>query len=153
MSLLDSLSVPAIVFLFAASSLVGYEVGFRLGRWWQDRMPGEQEGPTGVLVGGLLGLMAFLLAVTMGMASDRFDNRRGLVVEEATAIGAAYLQADYLPQPSRDGLKEVLREYLPLRIATGESPRSKRTRRDPWSCSRTCGRSFAAAAESATALT
>lgn len=148
MSLLDSLSVPAIVFLFAASSLVGYEVGFRLGRWWQDRMPGEQEGPTGVLVGGLLGLMAFLLAVTMGMASDRFDNRRGLVVEEANAIGAAYLQADYLPQPSRDGLKEVLREYLPLRIATGDvaqvqanAARSVELQQDMWAI-------VAAAAES-----
>lgn len=116
MSVLDSLSVAAILVLFAVFSLVGYEVGFRLGRWWQDREPGEQEGPTGVIVGGLLGLMAFVLAITMGMASDRFDARRGMVLTEANAITAAYLQADYLPQPGRDELKELLREYLPLRI-------------------------------------
>jgi hypothetical protein len=119
-SFLDSLSVPAFVVLFAGASLACYEVGFRVGRWWQDREPGEQEGPTGVIVGGLLGLMAFLLAVTMGMASDRFDNRRGLVLEEANSIQAAYLQADYLPQPQRDELKALLRQYLPLHIATDD---------------------------------
>jgi hypothetical protein len=117
---LDSLSIPAIVVLFALVSLACYEVGFRLGRWWQDREPGEQEGPTGVIVGGLLGLMAFLLAVTMGMASERFDTRRGLVMEEANAIRAAYLQADYLPEASADELKELLREYAPLRIASND---------------------------------
>ena len=63
-------------------------------------MPGEQEGPTDMLVGALLALMAFLLAVTMGMASDRFDARRGIVLAEANAIGKAYLQADYLPEPA-----------------------------------------------------
>src|SRR6186997_765735 len=99
MSFLDTWSIPAIALLFAVVSLVCYEIGFRIGRWWQDREPGEQEGPTGVIVGGLLGLMAFLLAVTMSMASDRFDTRRGLVVSEANAITASYLQADYLPEP------------------------------------------------------
>ena len=120
MSFLDGLSIPAIVVLFAVVSLVCYEVGFRLGRWWQDREPGEQEGPTGVIVGGLLGLMAFLLAITMGMASERFDTRRGLVMEEANAIRAAYLQADYLPPASGDELKVLLAEYAPRRIASND---------------------------------
>ena len=84
-------------------------------------MPGEQEGPTGVLVGALLGLMAFLLAITMGMASDRFDARRGNVLLEANAIATAYLQADYLTDPEADQMKELLREYLPLRIITGDT--------------------------------
>src|SRR3954469_15790255 len=102
---LDSLSVPLIVALFVVISLAFFEFGLRIGRWWQDREPGEQEGPTGVLVGALLGLFAFLLAITMGMAADRFDQRRGLVVAEANAIGKAYLEADYLPQVQADQLK------------------------------------------------
>jgi hypothetical protein len=84
-------------------------------------MPGEQEGPTDMLVGSLLALMAFLLAVTMGMASDRFDARRGTVLAEANAIGTAYLQADYLTDPQAEEMKELLREYLPLRIADDPS--------------------------------
>lgn len=118
--LLDSYPIAAIFVLFAIVTLVCFELGFRIGRWWQDRMPGEQEGPTDMLVGSLLALMAFVLAITMGMAADRFDTRRGMVLAEANAIGAAYLQADYLPDPAAEQMKELLREYLPLRIATDD---------------------------------
>ena len=119
--MLDSLPIWAIIVGFAVLSLGCYELAFRAGRWWQARTPGEQEGPNGVLVGSLLGLMAFLLAVTMGMAADRFDTRRALVVEEANAIGTAYLQADYLPDAEADQMKALLREYLPLRIASDDT--------------------------------
>jgi hypothetical protein len=119
--LLDPLPVWGVFVLFAVMTLLCFEIGFRLGRWWQDRLPGEQEGPTDLLVGSLLGLMAFVLAITMGMAADRFDARRGMVLAEANAIGAAYLQSDYLPQPQADEMKELLREYLPLRIVTPAS--------------------------------
>ena len=64
--------------------------------------------------------MAFLLAVTMGIAADRFDTRRGLVLAEANAIHKTYLQADYLPQPATDQMRALLREYLPLRIASSD---------------------------------
>jgi hypothetical protein len=119
--LLDPTPVGLVLVLFAVISLAVYEVGFRLGRWWQDRLPGEQEGPTDMLVGSLLALMAFLLAITMGMASDRFDARRGLVVAEANAIGAVYLQADYLTASAAGRLQELLRQYLPLRIAPDDT--------------------------------
>ena len=117
---LDNVPILVVILLFGVITLAAYEIGYRVGRWWQDRMPGEQEGPTGTLVGALLGLMAFLLAVTMGMASDRFDTRRGLVLEEANAIGKAYLRADYMPEPQTEELRALLREYLPLRIANDD---------------------------------
>jgi hypothetical protein len=116
--LLDMLPVGAVFLLFAIAALAFYEGGFRLGRWWQDREPGEQEGPTGVLVGSILALLAFLLAVTMGMASDRFDTRRALVLAEANAAGTTYLRAGYLPEPASSEIRELVREYVPLRIRT-----------------------------------
>jgi len=115
--ILDPIPLWLVFVLFAILTLLAYEVGFRVGCWWQERIPGEQEGPADVLVGALLALMAFLLAVTMGMASDRFDARRGALLAEANAIGKAYLESDYLPEPAAGELKELLREYLPLRIA------------------------------------
>jgi hypothetical protein len=133
---LDPIPIVAVLALFAIITLACYEIGFRIGRWWQDRMPGEQEGPTDVLVGSLLALMAFMLAVTMGMASDRFDTRRGNVLAEANAIGSVYLQADYLPEPAADQLKELVREYLPLRIVD-----------DPSQISQSIGRSVALQAQ------
>jgi hypothetical protein len=114
--LLDPLPILVLFAAFALISLLFYEAGFRLGRWWQDRTPGEQEGPTGMLVGSILALLAFLLAVTMGTAADRFDARRALVLEESNAIGTAYLRAGYLPQPASDQVRELFREYVPLRI-------------------------------------
>jgi len=119
--LLDTLPIPLVFVAFAIVTMVCYEVGFRLGRWWQERTPGEQEGPTGMLVASILALLAFLLAVTMGMASDRFDARRALVLAEANAIGTAYLRAGYLPEPASTQARELLREYVPLRIAGTDS--------------------------------
>ena len=119
--ILDQLPIPLVFVAFAVVAMLFYEAGFRLGRWWQDRTPGEQEGPTGMLVGSILALLAFLLAVTMGMAADRFDARRGFVLTEANAIGTAYLRAGYIPQPASDQIQELLREYVPLRIVDSAS--------------------------------
>jgi hypothetical protein len=76
-----------------------------------------------MIVGSILALLAFLLAVTMGMASDRFDTRRGLVLDEANAIGTTYLRAGYLPQPYAAASQKLLREYVPLRITTADRDR------------------------------
>jgi hypothetical protein len=114
--LLDSFSIVGVFAAFALVTMACYEGGFRLGRWWQDRMPGEQEGPTGMLVGSILALQAFILAVTVGMASDRFDTRRAIVLNEANAIGTTYLRAGYLPEHASSEIRELLREYVPLRI-------------------------------------
>jgi len=117
---LDSLPILAAYAAFAIIALITYEVGFRFGRWWQGRTPEETEGPTGVLVGSLFALMAFLLAITMGMASDRFDTRRGLVLAEANSIGTTFLRAGYLPEPVASESQELLREYASLRISTSD---------------------------------
>ena len=66
---LDPIPIIGVFVLIAGLLLVVFEVGYRVGRWWQEKTPDEKEGPTSMLVGSLLALMAFLLAVTMGMAS------------------------------------------------------------------------------------
>jgi hypothetical protein len=118
-NLFDSLPIAGVFVAFAITALVLYEVGFRFGRWWQGRTPEEKEGPTGMIVGSILALMAFLLAITMGMATDRFDVRRSVVLAEANAVGTTYLRAGYLPEPVASQSRELLREYVPLRMAPG----------------------------------
>src|SRR5262249_41447096 len=115
---LDPVPVGVVFLLFTVLTFGCFEGGFRLGVWWQARAPGEQEGPTDMLVGSLLGLMAFVLAITLGLATDRYDARRNLVVAEATAIATAYQRADYLPSAEAARLKALLRAYVPLRIVT-----------------------------------
>lgn len=114
--MIDSTPIVGVFILFGIVSLVVYEIGFRIGRWWQTRTPEEVEGPTGMLVGSLLALMAFMLAISMGMAADRFDTRRGLVLAEANSIGTTYLRAGYLTEPAATRSRELMREYVPLRI-------------------------------------
>ena len=121
---LDSIPIILFVALFVAVNLAVYEFGYQIGKWVRRRSTEADskpdEGPTGIVVGAILGLMAFLLAITMGMASDRFDARRGLVLEETNAIGTAYLRAGYLDEPASSELRALLREYVPLRVVTSD---------------------------------
>jgi hypothetical protein len=138
--LLDSLPIVAVFVAFALAALLVSEGGFRVGRWWQNRTPEEKEGPTAMIVGSLLALLAFLLAVSMGMAADRFDTRRGLVLAEANALGTTYLRAGYLPEPASIRIRGLLREYVPLRVLStdpagvqGRIARSVELHADLWS--------------------
>ena len=70
----------------------------------------------GAIVAAGLGLLAFLLAFTFGMAASRFDTRRGLVLDEANAIGTTYLRAALLPEPHRTEIRTLLRDYVDLRL-------------------------------------
>jgi hypothetical protein len=114
---IDAIPIGGIFLAFSVVALIVSEGGYRLGRWWQNRKPEEKEGPTPMIVGSLLALMAFLLAITTGMASERFNARRALVLAEANAMSTAYLRAGYLSQPESAEVRQLLRLYVPLRIA------------------------------------
>jgi uncharacterized membrane protein (DUF485 family) len=153
--LIDPIPIPILFVFIVMLLLVGFEVGFRIGRWWQTRTPEDTEGPTGVLVGSLLALMAFLLAITMGMAADRFDRRRALVLEEANAIGTTFLRAGYIPAPMNDESRELLRQYAPLRVAVTDPDEleahlntSQQILDDLWARAEIVGRDFSTDANS-----
>lgn len=116
----DPVPVLGVFLGFAALALLVFEIGYRLGTWWQRRTTDHKEGPTGILVGSLLALLGFLLAVTMGMASDRFDTRRQLVLQEANSIGTTYLRAGYLPEPYASDSRALLRAYVPYRVTVAD---------------------------------
>jgi len=63
-----------------------------------------------------MGLLAFFLAFTFGIAASRFEARRQLVLQEANAIGTAYLRAKLVSEPQSAEIQRVLREYTDLRI-------------------------------------
>jgi hypothetical protein len=117
---LDNVPILVFVGVFVLVNFVAYEVGFRIGDRFKERNPDAPEGPTGLIVGSILGLMAFLLGITMGMAGDRFDNRRALVLAETNAIETGYLRAGYLSEPASSDSRALWAEYVPLRIATND---------------------------------
>ena len=65
---------------------------------------------------GLLGLLAFLLAFSIGIALNQYNTRRQLVITEANAIGTAYLRAGYLSDPYGSESRQLLREYVHQRL-------------------------------------
>jgi hypothetical protein len=108
---LNQLPLIAIFILAAAITLGSIEVGWRLGDYWRKHHAKEEKTSIGVAVGATLGLLAFLLAFTFGMAANRFDTRKQNVLLEANAIGTTYLRADFLPESARDQVRSLLREY------------------------------------------
>jgi hypothetical protein len=57
--------------------------------------------PFGVVQAALLTLVGLILAFGLAMAVTRYEARRAAVVDEANAIGTAYLRAQTLPEPVR----------------------------------------------------
>jgi hypothetical protein len=108
--------------------LLSAEAGYRAGLAWRRRAPEDKEGPTGAMTSATLALLAFLLAFITGVAVNRYDNRRQLVVNEANSIGTTYLRAGYLDEPQRSEIRELLREYVNLRVSDVEDAEEARLR-------------------------
>jgi len=105
------LFVGTVLLLLAAS-----ELGYRLGLWRRKRMSEGEKVPANTMMGSTLGLLAFMLAFTFNMSSSRFDARKQLAQEEASAILRAYQRAQFLPEPQRTEGSQLLREYVALRL-------------------------------------
>jgi hypothetical protein len=100
------------------------EAGFRLGNHRRRDPDHEPETPVVSIAGATLGLLAFMLAFTFGMAESRYEARRVLVIDEANAIGTTYLRAGYLPEPQRSKIRGLLREYVTVRVEGVEGAKS-----------------------------
>ena len=115
--LLDSLPLWSVYVLTAFFLLLGLEAGFRLGKIKQKRWPDRAESEVGAMVGATLALLAFLLTFATSFAFEVFNERRLLIVQEANAIGSAYMQAGLLPEPLSEKSRLLFKEYVNLRLA------------------------------------
>jgi hypothetical protein len=105
----------AIAFFIAM--IAACELGFYWHRRWVMTTAGAHEtNEESHVLAAALGLMALMLAFTFSMAQGRYETRRDLVVAEADALVASYLNAQLLDEPGRDGLTAALRHYADLRL-------------------------------------
>ena len=104
-------------FLFAAV-LMFLELGRRIAirRLAREGEDGADTG-VGVVEGAVFALLGLLIAFTFSGAAGRFEERRKLVVDEANAIGTAYLRIDLLPGAVQGEMRERFRRYLDARLA------------------------------------
>ena len=118
MTTLDLIPIWIAFLLTAGYCVLLFEIGFRTGRQLRRRNPdAEVGGATGGVTAGLLGLLAFMLAITIGIASNQHHARMQLVETEANAIGTAYLRAGFLGEPDAAVARDLLREYVDVRLA------------------------------------
>jgi hypothetical protein len=101
--------------------LCALEAGFRFGRR-AARDGGERDGgQVGAIQGAVLGLLGLLLAFSFSAAASRFLERQDQIVQEANAIGTAYLRADLLDEPYASRMRHVLASYVHHRVEVSKS--------------------------------
>jgi hypothetical protein len=109
---LDIIPLGILFLAILVVVLLSVEVGYQVGKY---RSVPEKEAPVGEMVNATLGLLAFILAFTFGMAATRFDYRRQVLLDEANAVGTTYLRAAMLPE-RREEIRALLREYVDVRL-------------------------------------
>jgi hypothetical protein len=107
--------------LFAACMFVGMSaflvLGHRLGSRRLQVDPVRFDKGVGAVDGAVFALFGLLLAFTFSGAASRFDHRRDLIVQEANAIGTAYLRIDLLPAAAQPQLRALFRQYGEARLS------------------------------------
>ena len=97
-----------------------------LGALRVGRMVGERAiarfGTVGSTIGSLeaavFALLGLMIAFSFSGALNRFDTRRAQVVQEANAIGTAWMRLDLVPAAAQPRLRDTFRDYVDSRIAT-----------------------------------
>ncbi len=102
-----------MLLLILLANFLGYR--YRKARIRKD--PEIQSEGLGQMESSLLGLTALFLAFTFGMASSKFEARRGIIIIEANEIQTAILRCDLYPDSLRRLFHEDFRNYLDARLA------------------------------------
>jgi hypothetical protein len=109
------LTVGMCLALFLAMLLL-YRAGYRLGRHRRRKFDDTGEA-TGAVTGAVFALLGLMIAFTFSGAFGRLDARRQIIVQEANAIGTAYLRLDLLPREAQAPLRAAFRDYTASRAA------------------------------------
>lgn len=114
--LMYDINSGAIAGVLFGSMLLAIEIGLRVGFSAKNSATEASRSHVSAIQSSILGILALLLAFTFSLSLQRFDSRSEAVVNEANAIGTAYLRAQLLPDSLRDDAQVALREYLELRV-------------------------------------
>ncbi len=109
-----SLSNGIIALIILALMLLAMEVGYRVGLRGQATSPDSRTQISAVQT-SLLGILALMLAFTFSIALDRYNSRSLAVVNEANAIGTAFLRTGLLPEPPRAEAQRAFADYAGVR--------------------------------------
>lgn len=122
---LDFIPIWILLLITIALVLLALEAGYHLGhRSRRKSAEEEKESPVSAIAGSILGLVAFVMAFTFGIVTNRYDARKELVRNEANSIGTTYLRTDFMAEPDSTESKTLLKQYVTDRLAFTERMRS-----------------------------
>jgi len=111
----------ALIFLFLpglfAFVLVFVWVGRRIGALRSAEETERERVGLVTIETAIYALLGLMIAFTFSGATSRFDTRRAQTVQEANAIGTAYLRLDLLPAATQPALRAKFRSYTEARMA------------------------------------
>ena len=100
--------------LFAANE-IGYRIGIHRAR---RRSAGEHEHlGIGTITAGMLGLLAFALSLTINIAQNRFEARRGLVLQEANAVQSAWLRSKLIEGERGSQITAMIENFAKVQLS------------------------------------
>ena len=108
--------IASVSLLFLIGQLLCLEAGYRMGRRRIAQEGEKAHAGIGATEAAVFSLLGLILAFTFSGAQARFDHRLHLMVEEANAIGTAYLRVDLMPAADQPAMRGLLRQYTDSRI-------------------------------------
>ena len=111
------LNIPILYFLPTALCLW---LAAHLGTVLRKRRPlrDEEREDFGVVQAATLTLLALIIGFSFSMAISRYDLRKSYEEAKANAIGTEFVRAGLLPAADAALVRDHLRKYLALRIAS-----------------------------------
>ncbi|MGH7730859.1 MAG: DUF4239 domain-containing protein [Candidatus Eiseniibacteriota bacterium] len=136
-----ALALATALFVGMVACLEG---GYRIGRRANARHPEWAHEGVGAIEAAVFALFGLLLGFSFAGATSRLDARREQIVQEANAIGTAYLRLDLAAPNDQPEMRRLFRDYLDarlsmyaklpdLRSADRELARAEQIQREIWS--------------------
>ena len=118
----------AVMLIIAMAAAM--EIGYRASRRTRGLPTAVSKRSVNSMQSSILLILALLLAFTLSIALQRYEQRSDAVVDEANAIGTVYLRTQLLRQPARDELQPMVRDYLAMRVKSASMTTVEGARRD-----------------------
>jgi hypothetical protein len=108
-------SLLAFFLLLLFLQVLAREAGYAVGAARARRKEEKDEGVS-LVVSSILALTVFVMALSLSLSVSRNDERRGGAMNEANAIGTAWLQAKAIDHPRAAAIAKLLEEYARQRV-------------------------------------
>ncbi|MFV0473627.1 MAG: hypothetical protein ACK5MQ_05395 [Pikeienuella sp.] len=108
-----------IVLAIFVGMIIAIECGYRVGLRRQPHISESARNQISAMQAMLFAVIGLLLGFTFSQSLARFDSRAAAVVDEANAIGTAWLRSGLLEEPFRGEAEALYTQYSAYRADEG----------------------------------